>query len=194
VSNQNGKPQPAKPFFWLTRVTGFASPRELSDCAAVYHEAGRSLYNSLRNPSIIESLDGYPMVFLYRQAIELYIKALLEECGPDLHLDTKGIDKQHNLCKLLPGLTLISDRMGERISNRSVGSICELNDVDPGSTAFRYNSDRIERAFDIAHFHTEMELVVEEISGLLKTQRQEKYAEIEHAETPAESLLPPSEK
>src|SRR6266403_3216918 len=51
--------------------------RDLRIFALAYHEAGRKLVAPMVSGTGYRDYDGYPILFLYRHALELYLKALV---------------------------------------------------------------------------------------------------------------------
>jgi len=53
----------------------------------LYHAAGQALFERMCDKSSYNSLEGCPIIFLYRHALELYLKAIV------LHGDGKSMAK-----------------------------------------------------------------------------------------------------
>lgn len=96
-------------------TTGFHHSGLLFDYARAYRRAALQLYKEFRQTDESRDMDMHPIVFLYRHALELYLKAillvgngiLLVEGRPLKH--SKQIFKNHDLKKLLPGVKDIFD-------------------------------------------------------------------------------------
>jgi hypothetical protein len=71
---------------------------------------------------------GYPVLFAYRHALELYLKIIGETQEPTHSLKDciRGVEKRH----------------GQKISSPIREWIIELDKIDPGGTAFRYADDK----------------------------------------------------
>ena len=83
----------------------------------------------------------YPIVFLYRQYLELELKGLISDCKSLQDLEG-GAPRSHRLkdlwsdCRGL--LTIISPGEAEGELDQVERLIFEFSEVDPGSVAFRY--------------------------------------------------------
>ncbi|HXM60225.1 MAG TPA: hypothetical protein VN950_05170 [Terriglobales bacterium] len=96
-----------------------------------------------------------PVVFLYRQALELYLKDILIGKGGDL-LDPRPdvrtiLERNHSLTKHMPDVRHIFERFGwEKEFGKDCVStfddfeeiVSQLEDIDPGSFSFRYPLDK----------------------------------------------------
>ncbi|MBZ0276661.1 MAG: HEPN domain-containing protein [Anaerolineae bacterium] len=70
----------------------------------------------------------YPVLFNYRHAIELYLKAIL-----------KSQEKIHDLAKLMKQFKkFVKENYGEDVPAWFEKLILEFNSYDPGATTFRY--------------------------------------------------------
>lgn len=77
------------------------------DYARAYRGAALQLYEGFRQTEECRDLDLHPIVFLYRHALELYLKAILSvgDGIPSLKgQPSKKIFKEHALTKMLPGV------------------------------------------------------------------------------------------
>lgn len=131
-----------------------------------YHNAAKRLVGSIKTSSGYPDYDGYPIVFLYRQALELYLKAIAYRgiCLFDLLDDkidsTSNLFSDHNLTSLfnivkevfvkkgwswdvdLPGLNCLEDF--ETVIN-------EFMKIDAGSYSFRYPINTKKKAQSPVH-------------------------------------------
>lgn len=87
----------------------------------------------------------YPIVFLYRQNIELQMKMLIMRGNQLLDIQG-GYPKSHSLTKLWPEVKAIVEKVWPE-SNRSEiavidALITEMNEYDPQSMSFRYPVDK----------------------------------------------------
>jgi hypothetical protein len=95
--------------------------------------------------------EGYPVLFLYRHALELYVKAIVYRGASGLGLvsqqteRTDGLFRNHGLGKMLPAIEAISRQMKWDFSGTGLASYQEfsrfvrkLDEVDSGSWSFRY--------------------------------------------------------
>lgn len=96
-------------------TTGFQHIHLLQDYARAYHKAARRVFEGLRQTLQSEEwvrghrdTDVHPIVFLYRQSLELYLKTIIVWGAPLRVL--RGLPPKprenfkHNLAKMLPGV------------------------------------------------------------------------------------------
>jgi hypothetical protein len=105
---------------------------------------------------------AYPVLFAYRHTLELYLKTIGE-----IDLDTHSLKK----C-----IELVEKRHCKKIPDPIRKWILELDRIDPGGTAFRYDDDAPgsshyeEEWFDLAHFKFAMNHVFRAIDmAVLRT-------------------------
>lgn len=160
---------------------------DLSVFAAGYHEAGRSLGSKMESSPGYRDYEGYPILFLYRHALELYLKAIVYRGAQllglisDEKLNTEKLWKNHELTVLLPAVEAIFKAM-EWEWNFGVSGlksfddfrcfIREIEKVDPQSYCFRYPVDRTGEAslpkhfiLNVINFGKKMDPVLELLSG-----------------------------
>jgi hypothetical protein len=126
---------------------------DLAPFAAGYHEAGKRLAGILAASTGYRDFDGYPILFLYRQALELYMKAIVYRGAQLLGLldmgtlDTSKLLKVHRLSLLLPGVKAVFDGVAWTWDPKTAGvstfeEFAELvrgiEELDPDSYNFRY--------------------------------------------------------
>jgi hypothetical protein len=128
-----------------------------------FHLYGEAFWNAARKLVEGDEVDSgpgsdftaCPVVYLYRQALELYLKDILIGKGGDLldpRPDTKTIlGRNHSLKRHVPEVRRIFERFGWE---KQFGKDCvstfddfeqivnELEDIDPGSFSFRYPLDK----------------------------------------------------
>ena len=130
------------------------TPQPIDDLTAFalgYREAGRTLANNIARSGGYPDYDGYPILFLYRHALELYLKAIVYRGARLMGLvsqkaiDTNRLFEQHGLSRLLPSIKAIFRQMHWDFKGCSLNSfddfsefIRSLDSIDPGSYAFRY--------------------------------------------------------
>jgi len=142
--------------------------------AEAFHLTGKEVVSALRQDQNF-GLDGdpykdfraYPIVFLYRHALELYMKAAIRACAPVLSLHGKGtinleqLNRTHSLDKLRKDLERVfvafkwswdMDRPHFKTLEDFRKVINELHSVDSGSYAFRYPVDTEGRPSLDLHF------------------------------------------
>jgi hypothetical protein len=128
---------------------------DLTAFALGYREAGQTLANNMANAHGYADYDGYPILFLYRHALELYLKAIVYHGAQLLGLiseervDTNRLFERHKLGRLLPSIRAIFQQMnwdfeGSRLENYEdfAAFVRDLDTIDPGSYAFRYPVNR----------------------------------------------------
>jgi len=130
----------------------------------VYWNAAQTLVKNLDLDRIF-GYDACPVVFLYRHALELYLKALLLGDGANFLLnnpDPKWVmNSNHDLKTLIPRVREIFERFGwerefgkdeVRTFDDFEAFVDELCNVDKDSYAFRYPVDKNLRGMVPGHF------------------------------------------
>jgi hypothetical protein len=153
--------------------------------ASSYSEAAITLRKRFEGERHID-FDAYPIVFLYRHAIELYLKAVLlignslaiTQDDSDLH--TEDVFKSHSLSLNLPSVKAIFKSVGWEDDFPYMGLatpefeavLKEFDELDRGSYTFRYTVNKdgtanIEEhfAFSIAEFAARIEPILKMLSG-----------------------------
>jgi len=123
-------------------------PKDLFLYARAFHKAAKTLAASFQ-PDSVTDLDASPVVFMYRQAVELHLKAIVLGEGGNF-LATKpyhiSVSKTHSVswlaqfvCQIVTALKWEREFKCEGIENMwDFKAIIEkLNAVDPGSYSFR---------------------------------------------------------
>jgi hypothetical protein len=129
---------------------------DLAAFARGYHEAGKRLAEILAESSGYRDFDGYPILFLYRHSLELYMKAIVYRGAQLLQLvemgtlDTSRLFTVHRLSLLLPGVKAVfdgigwtceTDTTGMRTFEEFVDLVRGIEELDLDSYAFRYPTD-----------------------------------------------------
>lgn len=137
-----------------------AAKTEMALVAKEYFEAAKFLMSSkvLRN-----DLAAYPIVFLYRHAVELYIKAILIEGDElsrvegysELHVDDPFKHK-HKLSKWLDHLSRVFEVVGYK-NDEAPGATRDkfrkvVEEIDPCEEMFRYTLTKKMSATADEHF------------------------------------------
>lgn len=102
-----------------------------------YFDAANLLLEAIKKQHIEDYALTNPALFLYRHALELVLKAILERTaeGPPKN--------EHNLSALLERLQRFAkDEYKQDVPDWVVSRIEEFAAIDPGSMAFRYGQDR----------------------------------------------------
>ncbi len=126
-----------------------------------YLSAAKVLVRKWSGSTPFTDFDAYPVVFLYRHALELLMKSLVVAGRTRLAIRTKGIEGAlggHSLTKLWPIVSSVLDAMGwtkdtpeGRPLHESRKLIDQLNSADPQSMSFRY--PRSKRGGDLLPSH-----------------------------------------
>ncbi|MFQ5926113.1 MAG: hypothetical protein ACE5MH_01620 [Terriglobia bacterium] len=138
---------------------------DLTAFALGYHMAGQALAARMAASRGYADYEGYPILFLYRHALELYLKAIVYRAAMLLKLvseeqvDTRQLFQRHKLVRLLPAIRAIFNEMDWDFEGSGLASfddfasfIRDLDSVDPGSYAFRYPVNRSGEAHLPHHF------------------------------------------
>lgn len=116
--------------FLIGGLTAF----ERIELAEQYLKAANLLVESIRKQQVADFEIAYPVLFLYRHALEVLIKHLL---GRDV--------THHRLDALADDLVQFArDQHGEQVPSWIVSRLREIAQIDPTSQAFRYGEDRYE--------------------------------------------------
>jgi len=123
---------------------------EMAAFGAGYKRAGRAALEAVMSQPGYRDNDCYPVLYLYRHALELYLKAVvlrgaqLLSLTSDETVDTTHAYKCHVLTKFLPPLKAIFKDRGwaEGEGAKQLNFICsvieEVSRIDEGSFVFRY--------------------------------------------------------
>lgn len=152
--------------------------REFSDFAQAFHLVAQEAVAALRqNPHFgllgipIEDFRAYPVVFLYRHTLELYMKAVILVGSPMLavkgmpEVDRQALLKTHSLDSLRQDLERVFEAyewewdLGTPYFQSLEDfrkTIAELHEVDAGSYAFRYPLDTKGGASLASHFRFDL--------------------------------------
>lgn len=157
---------------------------EFAVYARAYHEAAQHLVSRLAARHGYRDVDACPIAFLYRHALELYLKSLIYWGNGLLRLKKKAaaikqreLFQTHNLRKLVAGAKPIFRLAGSlgKWPDRELKSfkhferlILELEKIDPGSYSFRYPIDRKGAASLPGHFCFNVGAFADKLDGLLK--------------------------
>jgi hypothetical protein len=138
---------------------------DLTAFALGYRKSGRSLATNIAASHGYADYDGYPILFLYRHALELYLKAVVYRGARLIGLvsqktiDTNRLFERHDLSRLLPAIRAIFSQMGWDFEGSGLDSFDDFSDliqsidsIDPDSSAFRYPVNRTGAASLPQHF------------------------------------------
>ncbi|RTQ30667.1 hypothetical protein EJP69_28695 [Variovorax gossypii] len=130
-----------------------SAPEDVLAYAEAYRNAAHGLIDALEQSGETSQTDhtACPAVFLYRHAIELYLKAMLHRIAK-MSVDDQALRqllprlwREHSLAKLLDMAQPVLAAMRERLplalrvfDEEELQFLFELDRIDPGSYAFRY--------------------------------------------------------
>jgi hypothetical protein len=193
-------------FFASTHLHGNVvlsfTPRPIDDLEAFalgYREAGKNLANQMAAAKGYADYDGYPILFLYRHALELYLKAIVYRGARLVGLispqsvNTEKLFHRHSLAPLLPSIQAIFKQMNWNFEGSGLASYDDfadfvrgLDEIDPGSYAFRYPIDRSGQAhlphhfvLNVVEFAGRMDTLLEFLEGAATGIGEEWRAELE---------------
>lgn len=147
-----------------------------------YHRAAKVLIERTASRGSTNSYDVCPIVFLYRQALELQLKAVIlgwnaisRLQGKD-YLGGKDIFQEHKLVELLKfGGRIIVDEMSWKDKFEEVGGyaafkeiIDEFHRIDPRSDAFRYPANTNGESNKANHFAFDVRLLADRLEPILE--------------------------
>jgi hypothetical protein len=159
------------------------SAAELGPYAAAFHRAGLSLAQQLADAHGYRDTDAGPIVYLYRQALELYLKGVIASGRRLLYLADQPLPinpralLDHRLTPLIPAITAVfsvagwewSSEVPPFASEGDLRSYLEsLETIDPMSFSFRYPTDKQGKASLPHHFRFNVLEFVESITPLLE--------------------------
>jgi len=160
---------------------------DLSAFAAGYHEAGKTLISKMESAPGYRDYEGYPILFLYRHALELYLKAIVYRGAQLLGLisdekpNTEKLLTNHKLIRLLPTIEAIFRAVewkwdfevsGLKSFDDFADLIREIEKIDPQSYCFRYPVNTTGEAalskhfvVNVVNFGKKMDSVLDLLSG-----------------------------
>jgi hypothetical protein len=160
---------------------------ELASYGHAFHEAGRRLVERLmerrRGDFDLYPFSVCPIVFLYRHALELHLKAVIVWGAAILGVRRQPAPdedfRSHSLKKLLADVRRVFEGVGWGWSWEEAPTptefeelVAELDEIDAGSYAFRYPIDRKgessvpERfSFNVADFAKKLDPILEMLHG-----------------------------
>jgi hypothetical protein len=127
----------------------FVPVDDLGSYARSFHEAAKALAGSLRGGDRVSDVDFSPVVFMYRHALELHLKAIVLGGGSGFLAskpDSLSVHKTHSVSWLAQFVCQIVSALKWEPEFRCVGVenlddfkavIESVNSIDPGSYSFR---------------------------------------------------------
>ncbi len=154
---------------------------DLTTFALGYQQAAHTLAARLGQSRGYADYEGYPVLFLYRHSLELYLKAIVYRGAMLLGLvaeerpDTRGLFDRHELVRLLPAVRAIFKEMDWDFEGSGVASFADfegfiraMDSIDPRSYAFRYPMNRCGEADLPHHFVVNVVAFAEKMDRLLQ--------------------------
>lgn len=151
--------------------------------ASAYRRAGRSLAVSLAAKGGYRDLDACPIVFLYRHALELYLKAIVRRgqdlvslAGKKLPITPGALERRHDLSPLLKPIRYIFRHLGWTWNTEVEGVrtledlkkfLREIDQLDSGSYTFRYPVDTKGKSSVSRHFCFNVLEFAKQVEGAL---------------------------
>lgn len=120
-----------------------------------YAEVYRAAAKELAGDHDTGELWAYPIVFLYRQAIELLIKAILTTYGPDHGISQESVlARGHDLAAQLPDLKKVAKSCHALVSQDLDDLLSEWSEIDKNNTRARYPTNREGEEENLVPGHT----------------------------------------
>jgi hypothetical protein len=161
-----------------------AADSEFGVYARAFHTAGQALFERMSGSNHYNGLDGCLIIFLYRHALELYLKAIVLHGETILRINGKtlltnrGILQRHTLHPFFPLLKRTFDAIGwtwdlDIEGLQSFEEVEELlrdfDTVDVGSYTFRYPVDTRGNPSVPHHFMVHMPTFCKRMDALLES-------------------------
>jgi hypothetical protein len=160
----------------------YAAIDEFGAYASAFHRASQALAEKMFASAGYNDLDACPIVFLYRHALELSLKAIaltgikIMQLKGDVPQESGFLLKTHRLLPLLPLLRRTFDTVGWKW-DLEIDELCtfedverllqELEDVDSGSYTFRYPVNTNEHPAVPHHFTLHLPTFCHRMDALL---------------------------
>lgn len=160
-----------------------AASGEFGVYARAFHKAGQILFERMFAKSSYSSLEGCPIIFLYRHALELYLKAIVLHGEAILLMNGKtlisnrSLLQKHSLLPFFPllkqtfdavGWTWELDIEGLRTFDEVEELLRDFETVDHASYTFRYPVDKKGNPSVPHHFMVHMPTFCERMDALLE--------------------------
>jgi hypothetical protein len=174
---------PARPMHGNVVLNFMGHPAsEFSVYASAFWRGGRLLAKSLAGGGY-RDMDACPIVFLYRHALELYMKAivrrgksLLSVAGEELIIPPRALER-HELSPLLEPIKRIFIHVGWISKTNSEGRkmfrdfsalVRNVDRLDAGSYTFRYPVDKKDKALVSHHFGFNVLEFAQQVEGAIR--------------------------
>jgi hypothetical protein len=159
------------------------SIQEFGLYAEAYHKAGKRLVLNYGTTGAVRDFEATSILFLYRHAFELYLKAFVLVGSNLLFINAKkGMDQEkifrtHKLSTFIPYFEAIIREVGwswdmgvDGLRKKSdfVALVKEFESIDPNSYSFRYPTDQDGQGALPDHFTFNLSLFAQRIDPLLE--------------------------
>lgn len=156
-----------------------------------YHEAGKKLLEALLAERSHNGIRYCPVVFLYRQSLELNLKSIIIHGNDilELHGEAEAASKKvlghHALKPLLDSVEKIITFMGwtEGYAKGCIENFDDIktvvdkfDEIDEGSYAFRYPTDKQGKGSVSSHFSFDIRIFVESLDPVIELMSGLSYA------------------
>jgi hypothetical protein len=112
-------------------IGGMAQSGDM-ELARAFKQAGDAVVGKALRSSDLSYEFSYPALYLYRHAIELYLKLVVDPKKRDHRIDELASEFQ----------SMVRTKLKQEVPNWVMERIRELADIDPNSFSFRYTKDR----------------------------------------------------
>ena len=135
-------------------------------------------------------------MFLYRHALEIYIKAILVGFGGAVVSKEEVFKRQHRLVEQLADLNKVCASAGLQLSGNVTSMVQSWREYDPDGVSLRYPMKRAKQgasnfervvfldgeSFDLKRFRDAVESVLDELDALFLDLQHEEYADLLRSE------------
>jgi hypothetical protein len=161
-----------------------AANSEFGIYARAFHRAGQALFEQMFAKPSYNSLEGCPIIFLYRHALELYLKAVvlhgdvIMRLNGETLLTNRRLLQRHTLLPFLPLLKRTFDAVdwtweldieGLQTFEEVEELLRDFDAVDVGSYTFRYPVDTQGNPSVPHHFSVHMPTFCKRMDALLES-------------------------
>lgn len=160
------------------KFTAAEHPADFENFSAVYWKAAKDLSGEHDDGSVW----AFPILFLYRHAIETALKAVL--IGHGIPIDCV-LERGHDLMKQMPNLKTLAEREGAALTSTFETIITKWNLADPDGFRLRYPTDKSGKplvlqngkAFHLKPLVEDAEHVLEQLHDMLSELQSREYTE-----------------
>jgi hypothetical protein len=161
-----------------------AADSEFGVYARAFHTAGKALFEQMFDRASYNDLEGCPIIFLYRHALELYLKAIvlhgnvIMQINGKTLLTNRSLLQKHTVLPFFPllkqtfdavGWTWDVDIEGLQTFEEVEALLRDFETVDIGSYTFRYPIDTKGNPSVPHHFMVHMPTFCKRMNALLES-------------------------